>query len=691
MDQSCHHPDIREYGTFRCCLSCGFALPLAIPAVETALDSNNEPEQGRQCHYRQLNYELGQEIRLIKLRPGEYFDPIICDIVHANLLNKPRYEALSYTWADQYGDDALSHRVQCARNYCDIQITANCDAALRRLRHKVTTRTIWIDAICINQNSIEERNHQVRQMGDIYASAEQVVVYLGEATFDSEDIFEYLGQAMLVQRDRSAIIGFPENARVPHPARMNRFLSRRWFHRVWVLQEVGLARKATVLCGERSLDWALFSVDRLSQGGLPTQTYPNQIYGSRERIKPGVLLLETDIHKVKPSLVELMHAGRNSLCKDPRDKVYALLSLASEDYRKNIQPDYSKEVDWIFTYVAVQTMIISESLDILSHVHHVEEYQTLGPVFHNLPSWAPNWTLSRNQRPFDNQFSSSELDFMATWNFHSRASQGKVEWDFDWRHPPNKSEILGRAHHTDGPGWSQRILRKNKTVFDTSSSPWILRGDHRIEDMCFQSSSVSLPDSLPSRISVRGHRLGTIYKASRIGLNTDSDGIFATYCPGNRNFWDKVHLGMKYTQYENSDVAGFGHIPPAFGGRCISCRTECKGSRCIRSENWKFSWHYNSWKLDGFLAQIARFGYSRKFFNTFDSIGIGPWNTVEGDTVWLLDTMKVAIVLRKVDRHFVVVGECHLHEALKQYEFCSMCGQRVERFNPIVTGEIEIW
>jgi hypothetical protein len=85
-------------------------------------------------------------------------------------------------------------------------------------------------------------------------------------------------------------------------------------------------------------------------------------------ITPGVLLLEIELYKQKLGIVDLLHAGRNSLSKDPPDKVFALLSLENGDSKMEIYPDYSKPVDWLFTHVAVQSIKNSKSLDILSHV-----------------------------------------------------------------------------------------------------------------------------------------------------------------------------------------------------------------------------------------------------------------------------------------------------------------------------------
>lgn len=87
------------------------------------------------------------------------------------------YEALSYVWGSPTGTLEIT---------CDKQtllVTKNCMNALRNLRYVKTERILWIDAICIDQRpreeSILERNGQVKMMGEIYQRASKVVVWLG--------------------------------------------------------------------------------------------------------------------------------------------------------------------------------------------------------------------------------------------------------------------------------------------------------------------------------------------------------------------------------------------------------------------------------------------------------------------------------------------------------------------------------
>jgi hypothetical protein len=123
-------------------------------------------------------------IRVMNLLPSRAGE-LHCKLLPVSLDKLPKFEALSYSW----GPPILSSTI-----FCDGKpwgITPNCEAALRRLRQPQKSRLVWVDAICINQNSIPECNNQVKYMGEIYGQAKQVVVWLGESTPQTEIAFKY--------------------------------------------------------------------------------------------------------------------------------------------------------------------------------------------------------------------------------------------------------------------------------------------------------------------------------------------------------------------------------------------------------------------------------------------------------------------------------------------------------------------
>ena len=114
-----------------------------------------------------------RDIRLLTLHPGEWQDDIHCDLFVASLDKNPDYQTLSYTWGDSTSTKPLFI------NSIEVRATQNLEAALRHIRHNAVSLTLWVDAICINQDNSAERTHQVSMMGQIYKSCTHCYMWLG--------------------------------------------------------------------------------------------------------------------------------------------------------------------------------------------------------------------------------------------------------------------------------------------------------------------------------------------------------------------------------------------------------------------------------------------------------------------------------------------------------------------------------
>ncbi|OAL48543.1 HET-domain-containing protein, partial [Pyrenochaeta sp. DS3sAY3a] len=193
--------------------------------------------------HRYLPIDAENEIRVLKLEPGAFPDPLVATLLHRQMKIDPEnldvdYACVSYCWGKNENFRWLS---------CDGQrfrITAVVDTMLRHLRKPTKARSLWIDAICINQNDEDEKAKQVASMGEIYHTANKVHVWLGPETGTDEvpAAFAYLKQCILNPEE------FPGTTVIPVSMafQLSSFFSRAWFTRRWVLQEVALAHAATV-------------------------------------------------------------------------------------------------------------------------------------------------------------------------------------------------------------------------------------------------------------------------------------------------------------------------------------------------------------------------------------------------------------------------------------------------------------
>lgn len=113
------------------------------------------------------------KFRLLRLLPGPTDTKIKCRLVEASLDNVPTYDAISYVW----GTPTKREEIQCDGQ--PAYITISLAQALRKLRHSTRSKTLWADGICINQDNLNEKSHQVERMGEIYKKADKVVAWLG--------------------------------------------------------------------------------------------------------------------------------------------------------------------------------------------------------------------------------------------------------------------------------------------------------------------------------------------------------------------------------------------------------------------------------------------------------------------------------------------------------------------------------
>jgi hypothetical protein len=154
--------------------------------------------------YSPLNPEATKATRIIKLYPSSTLEAAPrCELIMIELDTAylPVYEAISYTWDGQSPSE--DHFIICHSedgNGKTLLVTRNCEAVLRHVRLEKGARFVWIDSICIDQSSKQERNHQVGIMGDVYAHAVGVLVWLGEdSTLNVRRTFECIRE--LAQSD----------------------------------------------------------------------------------------------------------------------------------------------------------------------------------------------------------------------------------------------------------------------------------------------------------------------------------------------------------------------------------------------------------------------------------------------------------------------------------------------------------
>lgn len=138
---------------------------------------------------------LHNEIRLLQILPGKETDEIRCTLFHKPLASNS-YIALSYSWTDHYlfrAENLKETEKLFVNDRAFILIGKNLASYLRHARREdEQTGSLWVDAICINQNDIKERGVQVLGMREIYGLARNVVVWLGHEADDSASALQFI-------------------------------------------------------------------------------------------------------------------------------------------------------------------------------------------------------------------------------------------------------------------------------------------------------------------------------------------------------------------------------------------------------------------------------------------------------------------------------------------------------------------
>ncbi|KAH7068336.1 heterokaryon incompatibility protein-domain-containing protein [Paraphoma chrysanthemicola] len=344
----------------------------------------------------------GRLFKLLFIHPTQHQDQYLqCSCLPFELDAAPPYEALSYAW----GPPEPAVELQC--NGLGFTVRPELANALAHMRLQNCTRIVWTDAICINQDDVEERNHQVPLMGSIFTSAKRVLVWLGLADPISDHIQETFDVLELISstcreslddpghetRDRWERVQIAASVFTPTVrSGLSKLFKRPWFSRIWCLQEIRLATNALVLCGEHEIDWQDFGTtvswffDQLIQYGVG-KSY-NDAVGEWICSSIDTTAAEETCDPVLRNFLDTLQFSRKFDSTDPKDKVYAILNLVSpRPELDGFEVRYDKSVGEVFANTAVFIMNKTWRLDCLAHVEHLPDYD--GDLEHR--SWAPRW------------------------------------------------------------------------------------------------------------------------------------------------------------------------------------------------------------------------------------------------------------------------------------------------------------
>jgi hypothetical protein len=340
-------------------------------------------------------------IRLLHIQPGFHSDPIVCHMqwYDTDSATKTPYTAVSYCW----GSDSLCREITVNGN--PVLITRSAFAVLRSLRLHHSSKAVWIDAICIDQRSDEDKSRQIPLMPTIYRGAAKTVVWLGNLP-TSDLAIALIERAFLVDRinklvDKTWLASLVPSFEISRAsaAAFRHMLDLSYFQRAWVVQEIVRSKNVVVMYGSSSISWqrlSWFTEVMLRNGSLLEMI--NQRCGGKLQMDSlrniqtmnRFLLIGTEPQSLSLLfyLVQMFRGTSRFQAKETKDRIYALLGL--QNGQASIKPDYDKTDHQL--YIEVAQKHLSEATHALDLLAHAGLGYYTGP--NSLPSWVPDWSLN---------------------------------------------------------------------------------------------------------------------------------------------------------------------------------------------------------------------------------------------------------------------------------------------------------
>jgi hypothetical protein len=626
--------------------------------------------------YRSLDKELSQ-IRLITLHASPNFDsPIECSLSHVNLDEVPEYQALSYVW----GDPNVCEDIFV--NGTTLPATTNLVAALRQIRYATKPLVLWADAICINQNDVNERNHQVKLMALIYKRASRVISWLGPPADDSDLAIEYIAKMaeeigkvkgyIVINGDYYPIDPSDDGTSwvnrvseyfrardVEHRAlsALESFLERPYWNRLWVLQEMILATELVFLCGSQRLAWEWLGLvasevqafSNLSPSSLKMRLMAQQwgpavaVQTSRDSSKAKLGENPEFDYGINPTqeiggLPIEITAVFNQKATDPRDFVYGISAIID----LGIPVDYS-----LSTYVVFRETAMKLVLRRRSAVFLLMAFSGIGcrrPSFcsSSIPclSWVPD-LAAPNFEPLqgiwyclDEYHCSRESEL----SFHVSPDQGFLRikgiiWD-------SVTICLPKFKASSNQNNPARLLQRLISEYGENPYP----SDMPILQVLFR---LLLLDR-----EYRG-RVGRLDSSTSSFLDLSSSFIALVL------FWEGYRLDPSPSEYDAEEIK-----TPL--DRAQVMREFWGGTPEPHQDLWRrielFSFRLTAYPFPAaeiFLRSTTRFRNTRYVFQTSNRyLGLGPPLMQEGDLICILSGCSVPFILRVEGSHYLLVGPC---------------------------------
>jgi hypothetical protein len=657
------------------------------------------------------------------------------------------YEALSYTWGD--ANEHMSREIQLAHHvksgkfggvisqsrFTSFLVRSNLYAALEHFREREDHIYLWVDAVCINQDDQKEKTAQVSRMHEIYSEATNVCGWLGTGPAErgeARKTFKFLRDILDLERLDKMI----EDRKEPGETRNNspkkpdetldnlllvaELLKNRYFSRRWIVQELALARRATVQWGDEAMDWNDFSdaidlfvtkQDKFKEilGRHWNQPVDLHVLGAAKLVHiESNLLRKSEDGRVQQKLASLeglvccMLLAFEAL--ESRDTIYAALSIAREtsSHTSDLTARARRQVtprleSWGYIGVILRLLLqlvirvvargtISPAADILLTkqldqriqpnyqkclldvctdfiAYCIEDSNSLDILCRH---WAP---VKAPQNPLPQE--ENEIDSLPSWI----SSQGYYAYG-------SAREHLGGRKNGDsfvGPRPGERNYHASRTLhpcYRFVEKTKRQRNQEYERAIIASGSTTERPviSRYTKRLLVRGQCLATITQLS----GRCSDGVIH-----NEAFelggWPPVctnsEVPSKLWRTLVADRGPDGANPPTWYRRaCRQCLDHCNTAGALDTDKVK---NHRDTKIlmKTFIERVQSVVWNRTFFEATEvrdvnkkHFGLAPGHAEKDDLICIFFGCSVPVVIRPVKdggkaaaKTFTFVGECFVY------------------------------
>ena len=316
--------------------------------ISTDVPANpTQVQKAASTRYSPLLHD-GDSFRLLRVLPSlRQGSPLRCESFTSSISReRDQYIAGSYVWGPPEPKRSI------LLDGGPFQVRDNLFRFLKAFRSRYQPRVIWLDAICINQDDIQERSHQVQEMKRIYSGAKCVYSWLGyDKSLPHTGIFnrQYVSELYFwCLRD--------ERQRKRQRSQLEYIAKAEYWSRMWIVQEFILAQDVHLLLGKDKLSYS--KLDKIMQGA--------RLFDSSTGITPTkynmfALLNYRSEWKTFEGLFETFGMLPRSV---PLDGVFALLGLLEgneKDLRLISIADYNLSV-WQLLQQILALDIVKSSL-----------------------------------------------------------------------------------------------------------------------------------------------------------------------------------------------------------------------------------------------------------------------------------------------------------------------------------------